>query len=48
MNSSLSIDNKYIYKNLTNSAKPKLVVNICHIMAEHIKRYNCMIEKFVF
>ena len=45
MNSSLSIDNKYIYKYLTHSPKPKGVVHICHGMAEHIKRYNWLIDK---
>ena len=45
MNSSLSIDNKYIYKYLTNSPLPKGVVHICHGMAEHIKRYKWLIDK---
>ena len=45
MSVSISIDNKYIYKNLSSSINPKGVVHICHGMAEHIGRYNWLIEK---
>ena len=45
MNSSLSIDNKYIYQYLTNSSKPKGIVHICHGMAEHRTRESWLIEK---
>ena len=45
MNSSLSIDNNYIYENLTESSEPKGIVHICHGMAEHIRRYDWLIKK---
>ena len=45
MSVSISIDNKYIYKNLSSSINPKGVVHICHGMAEHIGRYNWLIKK---
>ena len=45
MNSSLSIDNNYIYENLTESSEPNGIVHICHGMAEHIKRYDWLIKK---
>ena len=45
MNSSLSIDNNYIYENLTESTNPKGIVHICHGMAEHIRRYKWLIDK---
>ena len=45
MSVSISIDNKFIYKNLSSSINPKGVVHICHGMAEHIGRYNWLIEK---
>jgi len=45
MSDSISIDNKFIYKNLSSSINPKGVVHICHGMAEHIGRYNWLIEK---
>ena len=45
MSDSISIDNKYIYKNLSSSINPKGVVHICHGMAEHIGRYNWLIKK---
>jgi len=45
MNSSLSIDNNYIYENLTESSEPKGIMHICHGMAEHIRRYDWLIKK---
>ena len=45
MSVSISIDNKYIYKNLSSSINPKGIVHICHGMAEHIGRYNWLIKK---
>ena len=45
MNSSLSIDNNYIYENLTEFSEPKGIVHICHGMAEHIRRYDWLIAK---
>ena len=45
MSVSISIDNKFIYKNLSSSINPKGVIHICHGMAEHIGRYNWLIEK---
>ena len=45
MNPSLSIDNNYIYENLTESSEPKGIVHICHGMAEHIRRYDWLIKK---
>ena len=45
MSVSISIDNKYIYKDLSRSINPKGIVHICHGMAEHIGRYNWLIKK---
>jgi len=45
MSVGISIDNKYIYKNLSSSINPKGIVHICHGMAEHIGRYNWLIKK---
>jgi len=45
MSVSISIDNKYIYKDLSSSINPKGIVHICHGMAEHIGRYNWLIKK---
>tara|TARA_B100000965_G_scaffold399690_1_gene420111 strand:+ start:1062 stop:1955 length:894 start_codon:yes stop_codon:yes gene_type:complete len=45
MGISISIDNKYIYKNLSKASNPKGIVHICHGMAEHIGRYNWLIKK---
>ena len=45
MSVSISIDNKYIYKNLSSSINPEGIVHICHGMAEHIGRYNWLIKK---
>jgi len=45
MSVGISIDNKYIYKDLSSSINPKGIVHICHGMAEHIGRYNWLIKK---
>ena len=45
MSVGISIDNKYIYKNLSSSINPKGIVHICHGMAEHIGRYSWLIKK---
>ena len=45
MSINTSIDNKYIYKDLSSSINPKGIVHICHGMAEHIGRYNWLIKK---
>ena len=45
MSSNTSINNKYIYKDLSSSINPKGVVHICHGMAEHIGRYSWLTKK---
>ena len=45
MNLNTSIDEKFIYKHLTNSSNPKGIIHISHGMAEHIGRYKWLIDK---
>ena len=40
-----SIDNSYLYVNLSNISDPKGIVHICHGKAEHIGRYEWLISK---
>ena len=45
MSNSISIDNKHIYRYLSESPNPKGIIHISHGMAEHIKRYKWIINK---
>ncbi len=45
MNLNTCIDNKYIYQYLSDISNPKGIVHICHGMAEHIGRYDWLINK---
>lgn len=45
MNLNTSIEHKFIYESLTTDSNPKGIVHISHGMAEHIGRYDWLIDK---
>ena len=45
MNLNTSIEHKFIYEHLTNDSSPIGIVHISHGMAEHIGRYDWLINK---
>ena len=45
MNTSISMDNNFTYKFLTNDKNPKGIIHISHGKGEHMRRYSWLINK---